>query len=160
MKSGGDDALPAHFESVAAILPAGSVEEGVVLEEAWGEGTLEVEGIWPLWDPWEAEEKSKVAVPTSKWVSYGDSHPSGGGEAPRWLGDGADLGGSHVPPSELRITSSHVRGDCITQIEMPLWGDKDFGAMEFGSPLRHVMSIPGVVSDPRLAELPHANLEF
>ena len=29
MKSGGDDALPAHFESVAAILPPGSIAEEV-----------------------------------------------------------------------------------------------------------------------------------
>ncbi|KAL7521427.1 hypothetical protein ACHAWX_006106 [Stephanocyclus meneghinianus] len=160
MKSGGDDALPAHFESVAAILPAGSVQEDIALEEGLGEGRLEVEGIWPLWDPWETEEKSRGVASTSKWVSYGDGHPSVSGEAPRWLGDGADLGGSHVPPSELRITSSHLRGDCLTQIEMPLWGDKDFGAMELGSPIRHVMAMPGVISDPRLADLPCANLEF
>eukprot|EP00804_Cyclotella_cryptica_P003754 CCRYP_008920-RA/>CCRYP_008920-RA protein AED:0.01 eAED:0.01 QI:160/1/1/1/1/1/3/904/3233 len=160
MKSGGDDALPAHFESVAAILPAGSVEEEVALEEGWGEGRLQVEGIWPLWDPWETEGKSGGGGSTSKWVSYGDGHPSGNGEAPRWLGDGADLGGSHVPPSELRITSSHLRGDRVTQIEMPLWGDKDFGAMEFGSPIKHVITMPGIISDPRLADLPCANLEF
>ncbi|KAL3804783.1 hypothetical protein ACHAWO_005312 [Cyclotella atomus] len=165
MKSGGDDALPAHFESVAAILPAGSLDEGILLEEGNNEGRIEIEGVWPLWDPWEAEGKSSsTGAGGTKWVGAGNNgtpaNAAGEGGAPRWLGDGVDLGGSHVPPSELRITSCHSNVDCVNQIEMPLWGDKDFGAMEFGSPIRHVMTMPEVEIDPRLTELPSANLEF
>jgi len=159
MKSGGDDALPAHFESVAAILPAGSLEESILLDGS-NEARMEIEGIWPLWDSWGAEEAK--AGGGSKWVGNRADQNNVNDATPRWLGDGADLGGSHVPPSELRITSCHLHGNCVNQIEMPLWGDKEFGAMEFGSPIRHVMSLPGIALDPnpRLVELPSAILEF
>lgn len=176
MKTGGDDALPAHFESVAAILPPGSITEEVVLDDSEeGERRLEVEGIWPAWDPWEPDttgsassgshgndgdtSKRLLGPSAASTASVGNAQPPPM-TGPRWLGDGAELGGSHIPPSELRITSSHLNGDCLVQIEMPLWGDKDFGAMEFGAPMRYVMSIPGSSSSPQLAELPCANLEF
>jgi len=161
MKTGGDDALPAHFESIAAILPPGSINEEVVLHDSEnGESRMEVEGLWPAWDPWEPDLSGKSSgegkdggyeatlgklgsrhVVSSKLGGMGSPTGATAG-GPRWLGDGADLGGSHIPPSELRITSSHARGNAIVQIEMPLWGDKDFGAMEFGAPMRYVMAVP------------------
>ena len=170
MKTGGDDALPAHFESVAAILPPSSIAEEVVLEET-GECRIEVEGIWPAWDPWEPDFKSgrgnrHAASADSNKAPYPVGSNSPGGAAavasPRWLGDGYDLGGSHMPPSELRLTSSHSRSDCLAQIEMPLWGDKDFGAMEFGSPSRHVMMMPEQeCGDDRWnIDLPEVTLEY
>ena len=177
--------MPAHFESVAAILPPGSLMEDLVLEED-GEFQMDVEGIWPAWDPWEPDLKGggkggavgaadatarDGATPTNS----GSSNPLGSSTLsnatptannnmePRWLGDGlSDLGGSHLPPSELRITSSsHTSlSDCVTQIEMPLWGDKDFGAMEFGAPMRYVMMMQSSHKTNKMLDLPSANLEY
>jgi len=188
MKTGGDDALPAHFESVAAILPPGSISEEVVLEEGMegmGECRMEVEGIWPTWDPWEPDLRGSSrsggagsgegSERTSGGKTAGASNnplggsmplgsPTAAGGAPRlWLGDGSDLGGSMMPPSELRITSSHhTCSDSLTQIEMPLWGDKDFGAMEFGAPLRYVMMMPTAedTNIRRNKKVPEAFLEY
>jgi len=162
----------------------------VVLEEREGmdECRIEVEGIWPAWDPWEPDLKggnrgSGVAPNFNKGQASTDSRggapgkvsnplgsipPSGVGGTPtaaippRWLGEGYDQGGSHMPPSEIRITSSHSRSDCLAQIEMPLWGDKDFGAMEFGSPMRYVMMMPdqdrGDICGHE--DLPEVNLDY
>jgi len=184
MKTGGDDALPAHFESVAAILPPGSINENVVFDES--ECQMEVEGIWPTWDPWEPDLKgsgggkrsrsSSVGSPSEAGQdktklssnplssippSVGVGSPAQTSSAPRWLGDGSDLGGSHMPPSELRLTSSHSCIDSnLTQIEMPLWGDKDFGAMEFGAPTRRVMMMPEEKKKVLSADLPQACLDY
>ena len=149
---------------------------------------IEVEGIWPAWDPWEPDLKggnrgrgvapnfnkgqasidSRGGVPGKVSYPLGSVPPSGVGGtptaamAPRWLGEGYDQGGSHMPPSELRLTSSHSRSDCLAQIEMPLWGDKDFGAMEFGSPMRYVMMMPdqdrGNICGHE--DLPEVNLDY
>ena len=138
---------------------------------------IEVEGIWPAWDPWEPDLKggnrgSGVAPNFNKGQAVsnplGSIPPSGVGGTPtaaippRWLGEGYDQGGSHMPPSEIRITSSHSRSDCLAQIEMPLWGDKDFGAMEFGSPMRYVMMMPdqdrGDICGHE--DLPEVNLDY
>jgi hypothetical protein len=176
MKTGGDDALPAHFESVAAILPPGSLNEGVLLAEDDAENCMDVEGIWPVWDCWEPDLKKNTS---GSWDAGNDKPGSGafGGSSgggivtsppgasptavgPRWVGDGFDLGGTHIPPSEIRITSSSSRVDCLAQIEMPLWGDKDFGAMEFGAPMRYVMSMPERRVSKLKSELPCASLEY
>ena len=193
MKTGGDDALPAHFESVAAILPPGSIDENAVLDNDDGEGggrvgecRMEVEGIWPIWDPWEPDLKGKGRSSSVGYSSVGSGDAGNGKEqspvksgsagsnpspigsptptasmAPKWLGDGSDLGGSHMPPSELRLTTSHSCYDNnLTQIEMPLWGDKDFGAMEFGAPMRYVMMMPEEEKKVHTATLPEACLEY
>ncbi|KAL7553577.1 hypothetical protein ACHAWF_016877 [Thalassiosira exigua] len=199
MKTGGDDAVPAHFESVAAILPPGSLSEEAILDDdegggvlGFGECRLEVEGIWPAWDPWEADVKAgggaggggaRDAAGRAKDSGEGDqgrkegptstlkgslTAPSPLADAsPRWLGDGlSDLGGSHLPPSELRITSSSGPGDraslssgSLVHIEMPLWGDRDLGAMEFGSAARHEMLLPpeALVGQE---EAPSADLDY
>ena len=152
-----------------------------------GECRIEVEGIWPAWDPWEPDMKggsrgsgvapdfirgkcatdSRGGAPGKVSNPLGSSPPGGAGGtttaamSPRWLGEGYDLGGSHIPPSELRLTSSHSRSDCLAQIEMPLWGDKDFGAMEFGSPMRYVMMMPEQDRDTlQHTDIPEANLEY
>ena len=184
MKTGGDDALPAHFESVAAILPPGSINENVVFDD--GECQMEVEGIWPTWDPWEpdvkgsgggkrsrsssvgspseaGQDKSKLSSNPLSSIppSVGVGSPAQTSSTPRWLGDGSDLGGSHMPPSELRLTSSHSCIDSnLTQIEMPLWGDKDFGAMEFGAPTRRVMMMPKEKKTMIIKDLPQACLDY
>ena len=202
MKNGGDDALPAHFESVAAILPPGSISEDVVLDNhhlelGESECLLDVEGIWPAWDPWEPDVKggggrgrsgSSMAETGGRDHHQQDSSKSNnplgsippsvgiGSPAtqhvstPRWLGDGSDLGGSHMPPSELRLTSSHSSCENnLTQIEMPLWGDKDFGAMELGAPMRFVMMMPNEREEKKKVlhnsvseekEVPAASLEY
>ena len=175
MKTGGDDALPAHFESVAAILPPGSVNEEVLLAENDGGNCMDVEGIWPVWDPWEPDVKKNSgsgdagndkpgssAFGGSSGVGTAAAAPGASPTAagPRWVGDGSDLGGTHIPPSEIRITSSYSRADCLAQIEMPLWGDKDFGAMEFGAPMRYVMSMPERRVSKLVSKLPCANLEY
>jgi hypothetical protein len=53
MKRGNADSQPAHFESVAAILPAGSiVAQSVLNSDDLG---MCVQGIWPAWNPWLSE---------------------------------------------------------------------------------------------------------
>ncbi|KAL3763668.1 hypothetical protein ACHAWU_009092 [Discostella pseudostelligera] len=182
LKTGGDDALPAHFESVAAILPPGSIAEEVVLEEGCGMSgcRLEVEGIWTVWDAWDPDLKGGSRGggdlkndQASAFNSSGEvvgivSHPIGvmlgEGVNPTVAAsaaNGSDLGGSHMPPSELRLTSCHFSAEGLAQIEMPLWGDKDFGAMEFGSPMRYVMMMPEQDRDTlQHTDIPEANLEY
>ena len=170
------------FTVVAALL----ILTQVVLEEGGGmsECRLEVEGIWTLWDALESDLKGgrrgvggahdvKREHASALDCSGGDvglvSNPIG--VVPMGEGaistvaasmvNGSDLGGSHMPPSELRLTSCHLSSNCLTQIEMPLWGDKDFGAMEFGSPMRYAMMMPDQESDShRRIDLPEANLEY
>ena len=154
-----------------------------------GECHLEVEGIWPAWDPWERDarpggraSRGDTLSGSARSTRRGGTAPSLSaagpspvppllptGAAPRWLGEGlTDLGGSHLPPSELRLTSGHrcapallragddggtaallPAADGLTQIEMALWGDQDLGpAAEFGAPLRHVVRLPAAAADP------------
>jgi RAVE protein 1 C terminal len=139
MKRGKDDSQPAHFESVAAILPAGSLVAGSVLNS--DDMGLAIQGVWPAWNPWLSEPTgnphdqvltgsameflglSSIPPPHSQF--FGDSY----------------LGGTHSPPTELRIASAHSIMGNLVIMEFPLWGDDDFGAMELGSPLRSVLSL-------------------
>lgn len=141
MKRGNDDSQPAHFESVAAILPAGSIVAGSVLNS--DDMGLSVQGIWPAWNPWLSEPTGDhssdtlrgsamqflglSSVPPPHFQHFGDSY----------------LGGTHSPPSELRIAASHPTTGNLVLMEFPLWGDDDFGAMELGSPIRSVLSLSG-----------------
>jgi hypothetical protein len=46
-------------------------------------------------------------------------------------------------------------------MEMPLWGDKDLGAMEFGSPMQYVMMMPELDRGvPRPVDVQEVNLEY
>ena len=108
INSGGKKFQPAHFESVAAILPAGALASSAMLKGE--EQNFSVQGIWPVWNPWTR-------------------------------GSSSGIGGSHSPPSELRIVASHAGEDRVVVLEFPLWGDRDFGAMEFGAPLKYVLAL-------------------
>jgi hypothetical protein len=138
MKRGNDDSQPAHFESVAAILPAGSIIADSVLNA--DDMGLVVQGIWPAWNPWLSETTSP------------DSNDSLSSSAMQFLGLSSAppptstfgdtyLGGSHTPPTELRVAASHPKTGHLVLMEFPLWGDEDFGAMELGSPIRSVLSL-------------------
>jgi len=156
LKSGSDDAAPAHFESVAAILPPGALSAEAVLGgqcESEEDYVMAVQGIWCAWDPWECGRGGNQ-------ISIGDddlagsalallggapaSSLNGGGLAS--LGTG-HLGGSHAPPSELRIVSSHIVPGKVVMMEFPLWGDRELGALELGSPCRYLVSLPGYAED-------------
>jgi len=106
VQKGGDKYHAAHFESVAAILPAGTLIPKAILEGE--EESFSVQGFWPVWKPWTRGASDSTL-------------------------------GNHSPPSELRIIASHTIEDRATLLEFPLWGDKDVGAMEFGSPLKYVL---------------------
>ena len=141
MKRGNDDSQPAHFESIAAILPAGSIiAESVLDADDMG---LSVQGIWPAWNPWLSEASSDK------------SDNSSGGSAMKFLGLSSVpppnksqatfgefyAGGTHSPPSELRLVTSHPENGHIVLMDFPLWGEDDFGAMELGSPIRNVLAL-------------------
>ncbi len=173
LKSGGGDAwAPAHFESVAAILPPTTVLPQAVLEPLCGdEGIgMVVQGLWPAWNRWVAHPNSQSGVVEDESLSGNamaligavpqgvmSSNVSGGvgvgglEKMGTFGGTGgmsmASFGGSHSPPSELRLIASHPDGDKVVVMEFPLWGDSDFGAMELGSPIRHVLSLNEEVPD-------------
>ena len=150
LKSGTDNATPAHFESVAAILPPGTLSADAVLQEECGcdeDHVMSVQGIWCAWDPWEyghgggggnlsGEDLAGSALNLlggALTSAFGETSPTGTGK----------LGGSHAPPSELRIIACHIGSGEAVVMEFPLWGDKELGAMELGSPLRYLLSLPG-----------------
>ena len=162
LKSGSNDTAPAHFESVAAILPPGTLNADAVLggrccsEEDY---VMTVQGLWCGWDPWECghggnQLSSGGDLAGSALALLGGAPASalqGGSLAS--LGSG-NLGGSHAPPSELRIFSSHsVPGKAVI-MEFPLWGDRELGAMELGSPHRYLLSLPGCDKDVRVVQAP------
>lgn len=140
MKRGDDDVQPSHFESVAAILPPGSIVAGGVLD---GDDVgLSVHGIWPAWNPSTTgsnEVDTTEPITGSAMAILGLSaaahQPSGA-----YYGQSI-LGGTHSPPSELKIIASHPLTGKVLIMEFPLWGDRDLGAMELGSPLRYLLSL-------------------
>ena len=165
MKRGNADSQPAHFESVAAILPAGSITaESVLNSDDMG---LSIQGIWQAWNPWLADSSGN-----------NPSNDLSNGSAMQFLGllssppptnafGDSHFGGSHSPPTELRITASHPTTGKLVIMEFPLWGDEDFGAMEMGSPLRSVLSLSDAITsstneskDEDDLEIPYASMEL
>ena len=139
MKRGSDDAQPAHFESVAAILPAGSVSSTSVLGK--GDMGLSIQGIWPAWHQWNSDSNdSDLNGPLSGSAMAFLGLNLGPQTSHGYFGE-SNSGGTHSPPSELRIVASHPHTGKVVVMEFPLWGDHDFGAMELGSPLRYVLSL-------------------
>jgi len=168
LKSGGDSWAPAHFESVAAILPPGTLLPEVILQNLCGDENsgMVIQGIWPAWNPWELHPHSR----SSESINSVDDDDSLNGDAMSLLGavprdnvmaavgsstrlntmHTTSLGGTHSPPSELRLIARHPEGKVII-MEFPLWGDADFGAMELGSPLRYLIDLKEEVpSDVRV----------
>lgn len=139
LKRGSEEAQAAHFESVSAILPAGSIiSDGVI---GMGEMGMSVQGIWPAWHPWASEgidSKMDGTLSGSAMSFLGLS--AGNIAANGFFGDN-NQGGKHSPPSELRVIASHPHSGKVVLMEFPLWGDQDFGAMELGSPLRYLLSL-------------------
>eukprot|EP00980_Cylindrotheca_fusiformis_P027689 scaffold22210_cov122-Cylindrotheca_fusiformis.AAC.3 len=162
MKRGNDDSQPAHFESVAAVLPAGSIVADSILEA--DDMGLTIQGVWPAWNPWLSES-----------IDSG-SNDLLSGSAMQFLGlspvpppasafDDSYLGGSLSPPTELRIAASHPRKGNLVLMEFPLWGDEEFGAMELGSPIRSVLSLSDAQlsnrrSDEQAEVHPYASMEY
>ena len=144
MKRGNDDSQPAHFESIAAILPAGSIVASSVLHA--DDMGLSIQGIWPVWNPWLSEPSgndfgsggsamkflglSSVPPPRKSQGSFGEYYS----------------GGTHSPPTELRLMASHPKNDHVVLMDFPLWGEDEFGAMELGSPIRNVLALSAVCS--------------
>ena len=143
MKSGGDSWAPAHFDSVGTILPPGTILPQHVLHNL--ESTsMAVQGVWSAWNPWIAHPGSGGNVVEDESLSGNalallGSVPQGHGGSSSDV-DAAVFGGTHSPPAELRIIASHTR-DKVGIVEFPLWGDADFGAMQLGSPLKHLLTL-------------------
>ncbi len=146
MKRGNDDFQPAHFESIAAILPAGSIiAESVLNADDMG---LSIQGIWPAWNPWLSEttsDKSENGVGGSAMKFLGLSSVPPPGKSQGTLGE-YYAGGTHSPPTELRLVTSHPENGHIVLMDFPLWGEDDFGAMELGSPIRNVLALNALCS--------------
>ena len=139
-RDNGQGQLRPHFQSIAMILPYVLPEKnddgGVsMLEGGCGECRSEVEGMWPVLDPWEPDLKSRsrnvkdATQSNNNVVSSPLARLTVSTMTMRLLGNGTDLGGSHMPPSKLSITSRSASGmtsssiNCLTQIEMPLIND-------------------------------------
>jgi hypothetical protein len=58
--------------------------------------------------------------------------------------DATVFGGTHSPPAELRVVSSHENNK-VAIIELPLWGDTEFGAIQLGSPLKYLLNLKDIV---------------
>lgn len=161
MKRGNDDSQPAHFESVAAILPAGSIVAGSVLNS--DDMGLAVQGIWPAWNPWLSEpvgggkQSGTLTGSAMQFLGLSSVPPPHS----QFFGD-SYLGGTHSPPTELRIAASHPTTGNLVLMEFPLWGDEDFGAMELGSPLRSVLSLSSILSEDEenKDELYHTSMDY
>jgi hypothetical protein len=147
LKSGGDSWAPAHFDSVGTILPPATMLPQCILHNV-EDTSMIIQGIWSAWDPW-------VAHPGSGGSVVEDESLSGNamallGSVPYTYGgfkseiDATIFGGTHSPPAELRIVASYV-DDKVAIIELPLWGDTDFGAIQLGSPLRYLLNLKNIV---------------
>ena len=139
LKRGNEEAQAAHFESVSAILPAGSILADGVL--TMGDMGMSVQGIWPTWHPWASEgsDHKMDATLTGSAMSFLGLN-AGNIASNGFFGDNCQ-GGTHSPPSELRVIASHPQTGKVVLMEFPMWGDQDFGAMELGSPLRYLLSL-------------------
>jgi hypothetical protein len=148
MKRGGDEMQPAHFESVAAILPASSLSAESVL--SLGDSGLCINGIWPAWNPWRSdsspsdEAEGSLSGSAMAFLGLSSTSPSPAG----FFGENYQAG-THSPPSELRVVASHPITGKVVLMEFPLWGDDEFGAMELGSPLRYELSLCDVCGAER-----------
>ena len=146
MKRGNDDSQPAHFESIAAILPAGSIiAESVLNADDMG---LSIQGIWPAWNPWLSTPTNDGAdnvVGGSALKFLGLSSVPPPGKSQGSFGE-YYAGGTHSPPTELRLVTSHPENGHIVSMDFPLWGEDDFGAMELGSPIRNVLALSALCS--------------
>ncbi|KAG7352754.1 RAVE protein 1 domain containing protein [Nitzschia inconspicua] len=150
MKRGNDESQAAHFESIAAMLPPGSIVAGSVLNS--DDMGLSLQGVWPAWNPWLSEPSGNPTNETlsgsaMQFLGLSSVSPPNNG----LLGESFS-GGTHGPPAELRIVSSHLKGGQVVLMEFPLWGDDDFGAMELGSPIRKVLAL-SEVSSPETTEI-------
>ena len=144
MKRGNDDSQPAHFESIASILPAGSIiAESVLNADDMG---LSIQGIWPAWNPWlsdssEDEVDKGLGKSAMKFLGLSSVPPPAKGQGT--FGE-YYAGGTHSPPTELRLVTSHPENGHFVLMDFPLWGEDDFGAMELGSPIRNVLALNAV----------------
>ena len=161
MKRGNDDSQPAHFESIAAILPAGSIVAGSVLNA--DDMGLSIQGIWPAWNPWLSEPSANTIDETlsgSAMQFLGLSSMSPVSNAT--FGE-SYAGGTHSPPTELRIVASQPKQGNVVVMEFPLWGDDDFGAMELGSPIRSVLAlseVPSLRADKNFSSRGSASMDY
>ena len=147
LKRGSETMHPAMFESVASILPSGSMLPETVLNS--DDESLSIHGIWPAWNPWLSETSDAHSEDTLRGsamaflgLSSGPSAASGGN-----FGEGI-LGGTHSPPNELRILASHSLCGNVVIMEFPLWGNKDLGELELGSTIRYMLSLPDIEQAP------------
>jgi len=138
MKRGNDDSQPAHFESVAAVLPAGSIIPDSILQS--DDMGLMIQGVWPAWNPCLSESTGQVSDDTLTGSAMEFLGLSSVPPPTNAFGD-SQLGGSLTPPTELRVVAAHPETGNLVVMEFPLWGDEEFGAMELGSPIRNVLAL-------------------
>ena len=106
LKSGADAWAPAHFESVAAILPPSSLSQQSLRN--FESMSLLVQGLWCAWYPW-ISRVSETALNNNTGSIRGTAE------------DSIAFGGTHSPPSELRLIASHINNSAVI-MEFPLWG--------------------------------------
>lgn len=145
MKRGADDTQPAHVESLAAVLPAGSLSPDSVMD-ASGTGFV-VQGIWPSWHSWISEGVKEETGGTIKgsamsFLGLGTSMSAASG-----LLSDHQIGSTHSPPGEIRLLAPDPASGKVVVMEIPLWGDQEFGATQVGSPLRYVLALDQINGD-------------
>jgi hypothetical protein len=133
LKSGADAWAPAHFESVAAILPLASLSQQSLRN--FESMSLLVQGVWCAWDPSISRVSETSALNDNMGSTRGIGNSYGGKND-----NSFPFSGTHSPPAELRLIASHKNNSAVI-MEFPLWGDSDFGAMELGSPLRYELCL-------------------
>ena len=143
VKRGSETMHPTLFESVSSTLPATSMAAQTILNTS--DEHLSIHGIWPAWNPWlsesadlHSEETLSGSAMAFLGLSSSTSAATGG-----HFGESL-IGGTHSPPSELRIVASHPLCGNVTMMEFALWGNRDSGELELGSALRYVLSLPDV----------------
>jgi hypothetical protein len=162
LKRGTGDLTPTLLESVSTLLPPVSVMKSSVLQGGHPEDSLQIEGLWPAWNPF-------VDVPTADARTNKDGVVETlRGSAMAFLGlaqtDGyfgdALLQGTQCPPTELRLTAAHPVTGLVVVLEFSLHGqDKNLNALELGQPHRSLVSLRDVQPSEATstAVTPHGN---
>ncbi|KAL7561202.1 hypothetical protein ACA910_004128 [Epithemia clementina (nom. ined.)] len=148
LKRGADDLSPTLFESVTGYLPANAIYENLLLGNEDYPSTLDIEGLWPIWNPFVADSTPDPDNTSINETLRGSAMAFLGltaanhvvGTGGTFFGD-PQLIGTQCPPTEMRFTLAHPVSGHITVLEFPLYGDKSLTNLELGQPVHSVLAL-------------------